>query len=384
MRTVRLLPFVMPLATITILAFWAGLSTGVLAGGGPENVLVVVNPQSPASVVIADCYVRLRQVPEGNVFRLAWDPKQQTTDVETFRQKILGPILTEIEARGLREQIDCVAYSSDFPWGIDVKPDPETTSKETEKAQAPSSKPAEPKGPQAGKDAPASSPPKPGSRRHRSAVGPTTCSLNGLTYLYQPVMEGNFGGYLNMQSNQYLRGVAPAEKRTATRAFRSTLHFGAAGELVESGGRSYLLCTVLDVTAGRGNSVAEVLNYLERAAKADGTHPKGTIYYCQNGDIRSRIRQGAFLESVDELKRLGVAALLLGQPDLLGRLVAARLHLLHARLGGAAAGVEVQHHGGHGLQPPAAQAAVKGFGIIADGAQVVHGELGIAETGCRL
>ena len=65
---------------------------------------------------------------------------------------------------------------------------------------------------------------------------------------------------------------------------------------------------MLGVTSGRGNSLDEVLNCLRRSATADGTHPKGTIYYCQNGDIRSKARQAGFPRAVRALKDLGVAA----------------------------------------------------------------------------
>ena len=65
---------------------------------------------------------------------------------------------------------------------------------------------------------------------------------------------------------------------------------------------------MLGVTAGRGNSLGEILSYLRRSALADGTHPKGTIYYVQNDDIRSKVRHGLFPEAVRELKKLGVAA----------------------------------------------------------------------------
>ena len=44
-----------------------------IAGGGPENVLLVVNRSSPASLTIANHYVRLRQIPAGNVLTLPWD-----------------------------------------------------------------------------------------------------------------------------------------------------------------------------------------------------------------------------------------------------------------------------------------------------------------------
>ena len=43
---------------------------------------------------------------------------------------------------------------------------------------------------------------------------------------------------------------------------------------------------MLAVTSGRGNSVPEVIEYLRRAASADGTQPEGTIYYMQNSDRR--------------------------------------------------------------------------------------------------
>ena len=45
-----------------------------------------------------------------------------------------------------------------------------------------------------------------------------------------------------------------------------------------------------------------------RSAKADGTHPSGTIYYMQNSDVRSTIRDAGFPAAVAALKKLGVRA----------------------------------------------------------------------------
>ncbi len=56
------------------------------------------------------------------------------------------------------------------------------------------------------------------------------------------------------------------------------------GKLLEAGGQQYMLSTMLAATSGRGNSVAEVLSYLQRSAGADATHPDGTIYYVLNSD----------------------------------------------------------------------------------------------------
>jgi hypothetical protein len=300
---------------VAALCLLAAFPATLQAGGGPEGVLVVVNPQSPASMAIANHYVHLRRIPDGNVLHLPWDPKQQTTDVEAFRQKILGPILSAIEARGLAGQIDCVAYSSDFPWAVNAQPDVNAFLKQAQEAQAQtgprSQKASEPdsqRTSQAGKDAPAQPQPKPPALRSWPAVFQATCSLNGLTYLYRPVTAGNPAAYLAMSNNQYMRRAVPQQKDAPTLAFGAALRFGPHGDLVESGGASYLLSVMLGVTAGRGNTVPEVLDYLQRSAEADGMHPKGTIYFCQNGDIRSRIRQRAFPEAVKQLNALGVAA----------------------------------------------------------------------------
>jgi hypothetical protein len=65
---------------------------------------------------------------------------------------------------------------------------------------------------------------------------------------------------------------------------------------------------MLAVTAGRGNTVDEVLAYLRRSIEADATHPPGTIYFVKNRNIRSLVRQRAYPAVVDELEALGVAA----------------------------------------------------------------------------
>ncbi len=65
---------------------------------------------------------------------------------------------------------------------------------------------------------------------------------------------------------------------------------------------------MLAVTSGRGNSIPEVISYLNRSAAADGTQPKGTMYYMRHGDVRSTTRQPGFAAAVADLRKLGVAA----------------------------------------------------------------------------
>jgi hypothetical protein len=65
---------------------------------------------------------------------------------------------------------------------------------------------------------------------------------------------------------------------------------------------------VLGVTSGRGNSLREALQCLQRSASADGTRPKGTVYFCRNDDVRSKAREPLFAAAVEALAALGVSA----------------------------------------------------------------------------
>ncbi len=94
--------------------------------------------------------------------------------------------------------------------------------------------------------------------------------------------------------------------------FSSRYGWTPAGQIFSTGAtgprQGYVLSTVLAVTSGRGTSVSEAIQSLRRSASADGTHPKGTIYYMVNGDVRSRVRQWGFDSAIANLKALGVKA----------------------------------------------------------------------------
>jgi hypothetical protein len=279
--------FAFLLASLTAASVWAG--------GGPENVFLVVNPQSADSMTIANDYLRLRQIPAGNIFYLPWDPKKEEVDVDAFRNTILKPILEAIRNRRLTAQIDYVIYSSDFPWQVTLHGD---VAKFKDK-------------PFPGAGIPKTDLKEAGEEKVAPKGVPSACtpvgSINGMTYLSSFVMQ-NTPAYFDLQSNHYLRVPIEAQKDKPTLGFRSVWQFGPQGELVEKEGASYLLSTMLGVTAGRGNTVAEILKYLERSAKADGNYQQGTIYFMKNSDIRSTVRDKMFPETVKELKKTGVDA----------------------------------------------------------------------------
>jgi hypothetical protein len=255
------------------------------AGGGPENVFLVVNSTSGGSIAVANAYVRLRRIAPINVFMIPWEGSSEAVSINAFRDQILTPILKTIDARRLSTQIDQIVYSTDFPWRVDFKDElpPQIAAKD----QYPSG------------------------------------SLTGMTMLYATVIAGDYG-YLDVASNHYYRPIDGDGVPVTTFGFRNWYGWGRLGELYEAGGTRYLLSTMLGVSMGRGNSIREIIAYLDSAATADGSRPAGTVYLVQNGDVRSTTRSNAFPGVARELTKLGVGCeivtgtLPVRKPDVIG------------------------------------------------------------------
>ncbi|HEY5312221.1 MAG TPA: TIGR03790 family protein, partial [Pirellulales bacterium] len=230
-------------------------------------MLLVVNQRSWASLSVANHYISLRQVPPENVLYLDWSGSMQGTDIDTFRRQVLRPILSAIERNALDDHIDYVVYSSDFPLSVDGH------------------------GEMQGLTLP----------NYLSPVG----SLTGMTYLW-PLIWARRPDWVALNSNHYVRPEHALPGVPTTQAFRSWYGWASDGALLEAGGQHYMLSAALAVTSGRGNSLAEVVDYLTRSAAADGTSPKGTIYFDDTSDIRSKCRQPRFAAAVEQLAQLGV------------------------------------------------------------------------------
>ena len=305
----------MPACLFVSLALFAfsPLAPRAWATGGPENVLLVVNPKSPDSLAIANHYAALRHIPASNFFFLDWDATIDNIDVITFREKILLPVLRMARLPVAGRQIDCIAYSSGFPWGVHIGADLNDIKAALDKAEAAH---------ELGKSA------------EEGILKTTTpiASLTGLTYLWELVLTNK--QYFNPSCNRYaLDGPpeqGPEQARQSSAQFSSFTTFGSGGEVITGHGRHYVLSMMLGVTSGRGNSRQEVLDYLARSAPADGTHPKGTIYFMQNGDVRSTVRDKGFPDAVNKLSALGVAAEILqgtlpeNKPDMQGVMTGVR------------------------------------------------------------
>lgn len=141
------------------------------AGLSPESVGVVVNADSWASVTVANEYARLRHIPASNFVFLSGLSAVDFTDVDRVRSEILSPVLGELSRRGLRDQIDCIAYSLDIPCAASVGSD------------------------------------MAGGAFHQ--VITPVAAVNALTFLYEPVLAKDAATYLDLDVNRYARRTLP-------------------------------------------------------------------------------------------------------------------------------------------------------------------------------
>lgn len=253
--------------TAIIACFAFAASKLALAGGGPENLLLVVNERSWSSLSIANHYIQLRAIPPQNVVYVPWTLDNEQITSAVMRERLLGPVLAEIERRRLGDHIDTIVYSADFPTLITADAD-----------ILPGTKIPPPLMP--------------------------LVSLTGATYLYQQFMAKQ-PEYLLFRSNGYFRPGGETEV-PASHGFRSWYAWDAENRLLEAGaGRQYLLAAMLGCTSGRGNSTAEVIAMLKRSAAADYSRPTGTIYFAENSDVRSTKRQPLFASAVKAITAVG-------------------------------------------------------------------------------
>lgn len=266
----------------------------VKAGGGPENVLLLVNSNSDSSKTIANHYIEMRGIPPRNVVYLDWQGNLRRTTGESFRSKILMPAIDWIESRKLGPQIDYLVYSTDFPRLIDLK-----DLFDAEKLPP-------------GFDA-------------RS-------SLTGASYLTPYVVSKN-PAIVMPDTNWYVPRAQESNfikceqlSNVPTRGFRAMYLWDKAGERTKDAeaGQRYLLSTMLGATSERGNTEAEILSYLKRAKESDGKRPRGTIYFMRNNDIRSQTRHTCFDGIAAEINKIGVRAVVQtggiprSSPDVMG------------------------------------------------------------------
>ena len=251
----------------------------VYAGGGPENVLLLVNSNSDSSKAIANLYIEFRKIPPTNVVYLDWKGSLEIGSAAALHDKILTPTIQALDDRRLTMQIDYLVYSSDFPWRVELQllfPDHKFTG------------PFDP-----------------------------YASITGATYLLPFILGKDPKAIVAPNVNWYVPGpIAPNESRCTqlaavpSRGFRSRYVWDENGNKIGDVKKGPALSAEHD--AGRyarprqhGRRGAVVFAPLRRRR---WHAPPGTIYFMWNKDVRSATRDKCFTSVAAQINALGVPA----------------------------------------------------------------------------
>lgn len=286
------------LSSALLLALLESMTMIAHAGGGPQNVLLVVNGQSQSSLAIANAFQQLRGIPEGNILYL---PSSNTAPLYTtgatadlrrnlnsglFRTNILWPSLNYIRSRGLTNQIDYIVYSSDIPTIINATSESNAT---------------------------------------LGVSGTAYFSLTAMTAYADLIEPMNTAS--NMSSPMLcFRGTSrTSSPDTWTTNLTHAARWGAAE-------RSYYMSAVLGWTDAMGSTIEDTTNMLARSLSADGTRPTGKVYMDANTDVRGKARSSQFISTAAELTGPGITSEILtnsapysitNKPDILGAVMGA-------------------------------------------------------------
>jgi uncharacterized protein (TIGR03790 family) len=89
-----------------------------LGGGGPKNVLLVVNDNSPISQSIAAYYQQKREIPQRNICRIRCSTSEIASKTEC-ENNIVAPIRSFIASSGLHDRLDYIVLTKGIPLKAD-------------------------------------------------------------------------------------------------------------------------------------------------------------------------------------------------------------------------------------------------------------------------
>ncbi len=256
------------------------LAPAALAGGSAETTLVVVNDDSPLSKQVANHYVKLRGIPSTHVCRVSGIPNLTVITLAQYQERIWGPISKFLDEHKLWEEIDTVALSADFPFGVDYRADIDVKADRWK---------------------------KPPYKFH-------VASITSLIYLHRNMADH---AYLNLGVNRYARNsdIDPRKAHGFRSRYVWSKELTPKTDADDDAKTRYLLAVMLAATGIQGNTTPEVLACLDRGAASDGTQPKGRIYMMENKNVRATTRMPMFDALATQLARLIPEAVRLKQGE---------------------------------------------------------------------
>ena len=226
-----------------------------MAGGGGENMLLVVNPNDSASLQIANAYAALRNIPANNIVFIA-PPTNSNINGQPISQAdvtsyYLNPIKNYISARGLTNQINYIGtIGQAVSYGIVPEPGLGLT----------------------------------GANSLNYALSLLTPLTNGSGLTMQNATSYYNDPYLYMPVSGLYQDPTniPVGSNTAIQHSNAySIFYPVPNQTITT---QYYMSGAIGYTGTNGNTVSEVIAGLQSAAASDGSRPVGTIYFENSGD----------------------------------------------------------------------------------------------------
>lgn len=236
---------------MTSLALFAATAGAkIFAGGGGENLLLIVNPSDEPSLRIADAYVRARNIPTNNIVYIDPTNGKGVTlwmSDSTFTSLYTATLPGIIAARGLTNQIDYIGTLGQPHFITGSSP---------------------------------------------SYIVGFNAALNHLTQL----QKGFSPIYVLYRQSEIVQNVPPSGNtipwnyvRGSNPAIYHSQLWIAPGAGPETASQWYMSGEI-GYSGLRGVPTDRMIQALERTAKGDGTNPSGTIYFEDSQEVRSAAR----------------------------------------------------------------------------------------------
>ncbi len=246
-------------AAVLAAGLFAASDHAAHAGGGPENVLVIVDPTSQEGLQVANYYRQARGIPDRNIVYV----KPGARNYEAFSQFQLPAVLGTAANRQIGDHIDYLVVAPGSPFYVDA----------------------------------------PNLINGNACSAPVRRLAISAAYGLSSSTDGILGqAFSSTSRNQY---HTTDDMPYAFSASSKWLNGSPSGSSSAAG---YHLGFMLGYTGQRGNTVDELIEMIDRSVAADGSNPQGTFYYMETEDVRSGPRVPHFSRAIASLQRLGASA----------------------------------------------------------------------------
>lgn len=250
--------------------FLAAFAGSARAGGSAENILLIVNPASAESMYVADYYKNVRNIPDANILYMEPTASNDSSIPALYSAASglngnLDGLSGFLANAAIANHIDYIVVANTGAFYTDA----------------------------------------PGYITDGcSPVGRLSqASLFTTAFMKTTILAGNVPSTMQ---NQYFNS-SPNQPP----AFSSATLWLGGNATTSPSGKRYYIGAQLGYTGANGNTLAEVLAMIDRAAAADGTHPPGTFYFINTTDTIRNVRSPQFPAVVSDIIARGGSATIL-------------------------------------------------------------------------